>query len=114
MKSAVSLIFVNDRSQEYNGRKKLNTLRRTYMMKLVTSNFSSNIFTFRLAFEEFRGDNIQHLEIRTVLPLVCRGLEECDPLTEDEVAALYKDVADDFLNEFPDFCGISMIYAPIR
>jgi len=69
---------------------------------------------FRRALQEFREDNVQHLEVRTVLPLVCKSLDTCNAMTQDEVAALYHEEADAFLFEFPDVCGVAMIFAPSR
>ena len=67
--------------------------------------------------EEFHQDNIQRIEIRTVLPNgVCRSLHpNCQPLNEVEVGGVFKAAADDFMADHPgDTCGVAIIYAPYR
>ena len=71
---------------------------------------------FYQALQEFMEDNVQYVEVRTVLPdKVCRGLQTCDIMSQLEVAQLYKSVADQFTSDNKeDFCGARMVYAPIR
>ena len=70
----------------------------------------------QLGYQEMLQDKVQYMEIRTVLPDgVCRSLDNCDsPLSAMELAALYKEVTDEFTASNPTFCGVSMIYAPVR
>jgi len=64
--------------------------------------------------EEFRRDNVQHMEVRADLPRICKRLDVCNAMTEDEVAAMYHEEADAFLFEFPDVCAVSMIFSEYR
>ncbi|TRY79384.1 hypothetical protein TCAL_08086 [Tigriopus californicus] len=70
---------------------------------------------FRQALVEFHADNVQLLEVRTVLPdEVCKDLGPCNKLSQTEIAAIYQEVADEFLQGNPDSCGTHMIFAPTR
>jgi adenosine deaminase CECR1 len=72
------------------------------------------VFTdyFKEALKEFAADGVQYVEFRTTLPPVY----ELDgssymPL---EVALMYQDHSNQFLTDNPEFCGIKMIFAPVR
>ncbi|KAK3920302.1 Adenosine deaminase 2 [Frankliniella fusca] len=67
---------------------------------------------FRRTLEEFYEDNVMYVEIRGVLP----PLFDLDgkEYGQMEVAAMYKQVADEFRREHPDFLGVRLIYAPSR
>lgn len=67
---------------------------------------------FYQALLELHEDNVMYMEFRTVLPTVY-DLDGKSYELED-VAGLYKEVADDFLKNHHDFLGVKMIYAPIR
>lgn len=70
---------------------------------------------FRQALVEFQADNVQLLEVRTVLPdEVCRDLDPCNKLSQIEIAAIYQEVADEFMQGNTDYCGTHMIFAPSR
>ena len=48
---------------------------------------------YRHALEEFLADNVQYMEIRTVLnDNVCTNLDTCAPLSQFEVGGVYKQV----------------------
>ncbi|XP_013184044.2 adenosine deaminase 2-like [Amyelois transitella] len=59
-----------------------------------------------------REDNIMYLEVRSVLP----ELYDLYGNKYDAIATAqsYKDVLDRFMNDYPDFYGAKLIYAPLR
>ncbi|XP_014238435.1 adenosine deaminase 2-like [Trichogramma pretiosum] len=82
--------------------------------------FLGPMLTYRPVFEdyfyqgllEFYNDNIIYLELRTVLPtLYDLDGKQYGPI---EVARIYKQVADRFCRDYPDFVGVKLIYAPLR
>lgn len=64
------------------------------------------------ALEEFYNDNVNYIEIRGTLP----ALHDLDGTTHDpvKVIGLIHSVAQNFMNDHPDFLGIKYIYAPFR
>lgn len=81
---------------------------------------TSGLFTYKPVWEKyfydtllaFREDNIMYAEIRSVLP----DLYDLDGTKYDviDTAASYKKVNDQFMNDYPDFFGTKLIYAPLR
>ena len=67
---------------------------------------------FYQGLQSFYDDNVQYLEIRTVLPTVyyLNGTV----LDELGVAGLYKATFDKFKLDHPDFTGAKIIFAPLR
>lgn len=60
----------------------------------------------------FRSDNIMYIELRSVLPeLYDLEGNKYDSVT---VAETYKKVLDQFMEDYPDFYGAKLIYAPLR
>lgn len=59
-----------------------------------------------------REENIMYLELRSVLP----ELYDLEGNTYDSVATaeIYKKVTDEFMQDYPDFLGAKIIYAPLR
>jgi len=67
---------------------------------------------FYQALTEFLHDGVQYVEFRTTLPPVYTlDGNSSDPL---EVAALYKQIAEQFAEANPSWCGTKLIFAPIR
>ncbi|XP_065360984.1 adenosine deaminase 2-like [Calliphora vicina] len=64
------------------------------------------------ALEEFRADGVQYLEFRSTLPILY-DLEGTNYTALDTVR-IYKETLDKFMNNYPDFIGSKLIYAPIR
>lgn len=60
----------------------------------------------------FREDNVMYIEIRSVLP----ELYDLDGNVYDsvETALIYKEVLDRFMEDYEDFYGAKLIYAPFR
>lgn len=81
---------------------------------------TTSLFTYKPVWEQYfydtlkalRADNIMYLELRSVLP-VLYDLDgnEYDTL---DTAFSYKQVLDKFKNDYPDFYGAKLIYAPLR
>lgn len=115
----VLVINVNDPGEEYPD---LNSVwRRFQSVMVITGSAASHVAAFTdymtRALEDFYEDNVQYIEVRSTLPEnICRNMDSrnCDPLTSAEVAQVFVDVAVDFENTHPDFCGIKYIYAPVR
>jgi adenosine deaminase CECR1 len=60
----------------------------------------------------FRKDNVMFLEVRSdLLPLYDLEGNVYDPI---ETAESYKKVVDQFMEDYPDFFGAKLIYAPLR
>nr|XP_014096047.1 adenosine deaminase 2-like isoform X2 [Bactrocera oleae]XP_036222361.1 adenosine deaminase 2-like isoform X2 [Bactrocera oleae] len=64
------------------------------------------------ALKEFRADGVQYLEFRSTLPQLY-DLDDGE-YTELDTVRIYKETLERFMNEYPDFIGSKMIYAPIR
>lgn len=62
--------------------------------------------------QDFYEDNVMYVEIRGVLP----PLYDLDGTQYDslQVAAMYRDVSENFKKVHPDFLGVRLIYAPSR
>ncbi|XP_046964006.1 adenosine deaminase 2-like [Vanessa cardui] len=81
---------------------------------------TSPLFCYKPVWEQYfydtlkalRDDNVMYLEIRSVLPT----LYDLDGNEYDAIdtAASYKKVLDTFLEDYPDFFGAKLIYAPLR
>lgn len=86
--------------------KRFGALFDTFTYKPVFTDY------FYRTLQDFYDDNVMYVEIRGVLP----PLHDLDGRQYDqlEVAALYKQVADDFKQVHPDFLGVRFIYAPSR
>ena len=75
---------------------------------------------FRNGLEEILSDNIQHVQIRTSLPGICRSKygedgDGCQIMSTVEVADLYVRIAQDFENQHQgDTCGVSFIVSLTR
>ncbi|CAH2093627.1 unnamed protein product [Euphydryas editha] len=78
------------------------------------------LFSFKPIWEQYfydtlkalRDDNVMYLEIRSVLPTLY-DLHGSKYDTID-TAASYKKVLDEFMEDYPDFIGAKLIYAPLR
>lgn len=63
------------------------------------------------------SDNVQHVQIRTSLPVICTTMEDsgCNPLTKHQVAQLFMKITSQFEKDHPgNFCGASVIIAKSR
>lgn len=67
---------------------------------------------FYQALKELYDDNVRYIEFRTVAP-TCYDLDG-NTYNTTEVIGFYKEVADKFKQDYPDFNGVRIIYAPIR
>lgn len=95
----------------------VNTVWSIFMNYFGTS---TPLLTYKLAWEHYfyetlkalREENIMYLEIRSILP----KLYDLDGNTYSslDTAASYKSVVDRFVNDYPDFIGAKLIYAPLR
>ncbi|XP_034827620.1 adenosine deaminase 2-like [Maniola hyperantus] len=81
---------------------------------------TTGLFTYKPVWEKyfydsllaFREDNVMYVEIRSVLPeLYDLYGTKYDIL---DTAASYKMTHDQFMNDYPDFFGAKIIYAPLR
>nr|ACO10586.1 Cat eye syndrome critical region protein 1 homolog precursor [Caligus rogercresseyi] len=64
---------------------------------------------------EFMRDGVSYIEIRTVFPeTICRDLICSKSLSTLGVARLNKRTIQRFLRGLSGFCGVSLIYAPVR
>lgn len=62
--------------------------------------------------KEYRLDNLMYMEIRTVLtPLYDLDGNIYDPI---QTTRIYKETVDRFIENYPDFFGLKIIYAPMR
>ncbi|KAK0093288.1 hypothetical protein PV326_013908 [Microctonus aethiopoides] len=67
---------------------------------------------FYQGLKELYEDNVLYLELRSTLPpLYELNGTEYSPI---EVLKIYKEVTTRFINDYPDFIGVKIIYAPIR
>lgn len=67
---------------------------------------------YRQSLQELYDDNVQYLELRSVLPeLYDLDGKKYGPI---EVAQIYADVLKEFKSTHPDFVGGKFIYAPVR
>ncbi|XP_054736279.1 adenosine deaminase 2-A-like [Anastrepha obliqua] len=64
------------------------------------------------ALKEFRADGVQYLEFRSTLPKLY-DLEGKN-YTELDTVRIYKETLDKFMQDYPDFIGSKIIYAPLR
>ncbi|XP_038214430.1 adenosine deaminase 2-like [Zerene cesonia] len=81
---------------------------------------SNSLFTYKPVWEQYfydtlkalREDNVMYLEIRSVLP----KLYDIDGNVFDELETVrsYKKVLESFMEDYPDFFGAKLIYAPLR
>ena len=63
------------------------------------------------------SDNVQHVQIRTSLPLICTTMQDsgCNPLTKHQVAQLFMKITSQFEKDHSgNFCGASVIIAQSR
>jgi adenosine deaminase CECR1 len=67
---------------------------------------------FRQALEEFRADNVQYVEMRGSIA----GLTDINGTTQDGEFGvnLYKQVAEEFVRDHPDFSGAKIILSSLR
>ncbi|XP_040577454.1 adenosine deaminase 2-A [Lepeophtheirus salmonis] len=64
---------------------------------------------------EFEKDGASYIEIRTVFPeKICKDLQCSKTLSTLQVAKLNQKTIDRFLEDHPHFCGVTLVYAPIR
>ncbi|XP_030387043.1 adenosine deaminase 2 [Scaptodrosophila lebanonensis] len=67
---------------------------------------------FYNAMKEFLADNVQYMEVRTLLPqLYCL---DGTLLPVSETVQIYKDQINKFVKDHPNFIGAKLIYAPLR
>ncbi len=69
------------------------------------------------ALSEMLADNIQHVQIRTSLPTICRRTKDlgCAPLSKYEAARAYLEVTTQFEQDHSsDYCGTAVIIAQSR
>lgn len=95
----------------------VNTVWSKFQGYFITS---GPIMTYKPIWERYfydtlkalREDNVMYMEIRSVLP----PLYDLDGNVYDSVATaeITKRVADEFLDDYPDFFGVKLIFAPIR
>ncbi|XP_036336590.1 adenosine deaminase 2-like [Rhagoletis pomonella] len=64
------------------------------------------------ALKEYRADGVQYLEFRSTLPRLY-DLED-NEYTELDTVRIYKETLEKFMQDYPDFIGSKLIYAPIR
>nr|XP_049699045.1 adenosine deaminase 2-like [Helicoverpa armigera] len=95
----------------------VNTVWQKFQRYFISS---GPLLTYKPVWEQYyydtlmalREDNIMYLEIRSVLP----SLYDLEGNTYDPVvtAQSYKRVTEKFMNDYPDFFGAKLIYAPLK
>lgn len=109
------LTLFREKSEEING-----DIDSTWSSFQSLFGFISPLINYKPVFREFyfamlldfHQDNINHIELRSVIPEVY----ELDgtKLPPEEVVGLLKNISDDFVTKYPDSMGMKFIYAPMR
>ncbi|CAB4057158.1 CECR1 [Lepeophtheirus salmonis] len=110
-------IRVNNPYEEYSDIDKVWTAFLNVMLTIKNLLSYAPIYDryFYEGLSEFEKDGVSYIEIRTLFPEnICEDLQCSKTLSTLEVAKLNQKTIDIFLKDHPNFCGVTLIYAPIR
>ncbi|CAF2745494.1 CECR1 [Lepeophtheirus salmonis] len=110
-------IRVNNPYEEYSDIDKVWTAFLNVMLTIENLLSYAPIYDryFYEGLSEFEKNGVSYIEIRTLFPEnICEDLQCSKTLSTIEVAKLNQKTIDRFLKDHPNFCGVTLIYAPIR